>query len=127
MTIDNFISQRLNTQINPNRVTEQQRLKTMSDRATNIASNVPSADKREEMAHEFETIMVKQFVSLMTKEMFKSTLDENGALGSAGGQASMQTDALNDVLTKQFVDNGTFNFAEMMIKRWNQMDNTNGI
>ncbi len=73
------------------------------------------ADSPAEAAHQFESVLVRQFVEVMTKDLFNS--EEDGMLS---GQADLQRDTLTDTLTEHLVDNGTFGIADLMIRQWEQ-------
>ncbi len=76
----------------------------------------------EQAARQFEEVLVRQFVQTMTKDLFKP-LDGDGA-SSLTAQADIQRDTLNDVLTRQLVDTGSFGVARMLERQWAQNGQT---
>ena len=79
------------------------------------ASAGPDRDARspEEAARQFESVLVRQFVEVMTKDLF----DGEGE-GMLTGQADLQRDTLTDTLTDHLVESGTFGIADLMIAQW---------
>ena len=76
-----------------------------------------SGDARspEEAARQFESVLVRQFVEVMTKDLFNSEAE-----GMLTGQADLQRDTLTDTLTDHLVESGTFGIAELMIQQWQE-------
>ncbi len=71
------------------------------------------ASSPEEAARQFEAVLVRQFVEVMTKDLF-----DTEAEGMLTGQADLQRDTLTDTLTDHLVESGTFGVAELMITQW---------
>lgn len=71
------------------------------------------ADSPEEAAKQFEAVLVRQFVEVMTKDLFQS-----GQEGMLTGQADLQRDTLTDTLTTHLVDSGAFGVADLMMAQW---------
>ncbi|GAB5537412.1 MAG: hypothetical protein Rubg2KO_36610 [Rubricoccaceae bacterium] len=71
------------------------------------------ASSPEEAARQFESVLVRQFVEVMTKDLFDSESE-----GMLTGQADLQRDTLTDTLTDHLVESGTFGVAELMIQQW---------
>lgn len=71
------------------------------------------ADSPEEAARQFEAVLVRQFVEVMTKDLF-----DGGSEGGMTGQADLQRDTLTDTLTDHLVESGTFGVADLMIAQW---------
>ncbi|WP_412061203.1 hypothetical protein [Rubrivirga sp. IMCC45206] len=67
----------------------------------------------DEAARQFESVLVRQFVEVMTKDLFQS--DQEGMMT---GQADLQRDTLTDTLTDHLVDAGTFGIAELLTAQW---------
>ena len=75
-------------------------------------------DTPDEVAKQFEKILVEQFVRVMTEDMFSSNLSgENGPewMKSYGDQ---QRDILSQVLTDHLVEQNTFNISSLIMKQW---------
>ena len=73
-----------------------------------------SAESPEEAARQFESVLVRQFVEVMTRDLFKAGAEG----GMLTGQADLQRDTLTDVLTEHLVDSGTFGVADLMMRQW---------
>lgn len=69
----------------------------------------------EEAAEQFEAVLVRQFVSTMTKGLFEST---SGSL--PGAQADAQREAMTDALTKEIVESGTLRFRDLLLRQWDR-------
>jgi flagellar protein FlgJ len=82
------------------------------------SSTAPPRDARspEEAARQFEAVLVRQFVEVMTKDLFDSESE-----GMLTGQADLQRDTLTDTLTDHLVESGTFGIAELMIQQWKKL------
>lgn len=74
------------------------------------------AGNEEEAAREFESVLVKQFVQVMTKDLFKSIDDDASA--AVGAYGDIQRDALTDVLTEHLVESGTFKLQDLLLRQW---------
>lgn len=86
-----------------------------------LPASAPAAPARaktpQQAAQQFEEVLVKQFVQTMTKDLFKPMA---GSPSHLSAQADIQRDTLNDVLTRQLVDNGSFGVARMLERQWAQ-------
>jgi len=71
------------------------------------------AEDPAEAARQFESVLVRQFVEVMTKDLF-----QGGEEGMLTGQADLQRDTLTDTLTEHLVDNGTFGIADLLMAQW---------
>ena len=89
---------------------------TTAARATAVsATGAPGrpAGSPEAAARQFEAVLVRQFVEVMTKDLF----DGDAEVGLTG-QADLQRDTLTDTLTEHLVESGTFGVADLMIAQW---------
>ena len=88
---------------------------TTARAATASATGAPGrpADSPEAAARQFEAVLVRQFVEVMTKDLF-----DGDAEGGLTGQADLQRDTLTDTLTDHLVESGTFGVADLMIAQW---------
>ena len=73
------------------------------------------AETPAEAAKQFEAVLVRQFVEVLTKDLFKS---EQG--GMLTGQADLQRDTITNVLTDTLVETGSFGVAEMLTAQWDR-------
>lgn len=83
---------------------------TSSSRPT---APTPPPDDPIAAARQFESVLVRQFVEVMTKDLFKAQ-DE----GMMTGQSDLQRDTLTDTLTDHLVDAGTFGIADLLTAQW---------
>ena len=75
-------------------------------------------DNPQEAAKQFEEMLVKQFVQVMTKGLYKSTMSGENGPSWMKGQRDSQRDILNDILTDHIVDSGVLGIRERMMKQW---------
>ena len=86
-----------------------------------LAASVPtpsasrSATSPEEAAEQVEAVLTRQFVQVMTKDLF----DEEGE-GMLSGQADLQRDTLTDALTQHLTDAGTLGIADLLLTAWGE-------
>jgi len=93
----------------------------MTTDATNALRPAAPADGTKprteaEAAEQFEAVLVRQFVQVMTKDLFDSSLAGEGAIG--GGQADMQRDVLTDTLTDHLVQSGALRLSDLLLRQW---------
>ncbi len=67
----------------------------------------------EEAAEQFEALLVRQFVEVMTKDLFES---EGSTLPAA--QSDQQRDAMTDALTQELVETGALRFRDLLLRQW---------
>jgi Rod binding domain-containing protein len=88
--------------------------------------SAPDASDRprnpEEAAAQFEKVLVRQFVEVMTKDLMSSSMAGDGGPGWMNSQRDSQRDHLTDVLTDHLVESGTLDIREMLLKRWGHDD-----
>ena len=72
----------------------------------------------EEAAEAFESLMVQEFVKVMTKDLFKSNLSGECGPGWMQAQNDTQRSAMSDALTKHLVETDVFNFDELILQTW---------
>ena len=77
-----------------------------------IPGSPPRPRGPEEAAEQFESILVRQFVQTMTKDLFKE-----GEGGGGGLQADAQRDALTDALTRQLTTSDALGLRDMLLNR----------
>ncbi|MEM1116225.1 MAG: peptidoglycan hydrolase [Bacteroidota bacterium] len=79
-----------------------------------LTASGPSAPSDPEAAaKQFESVLVRQFVEVMTKDLF----DGEGE-GMLTGQADLQRDTLTDALTEHLVEAGTLGVADLLLAQW---------
>lgn len=85
-------------------------------RATSPQPTAPARPSQADAAaHQFEEVLVKQFVQTMTKELFEPM---EGGPGWMGSQADLQREALADVLTSHLVESGALRVGDLVRRQW---------
>lgn len=81
------------------------------------AAKGPNGNARtpEEAAKQFESVLVRQFVEVMTRSLFQS--DEEGMMT---GQGDLRKDILTDTLTDRLVDSGSFGISDILMRQWSR-------
>lgn len=72
-----------------------------------------------EAAEQFEQILLKQFVDVMTKGMFKTTLSGDKGPGWMKSQRNTQRDMMADILSNHLAKSGAINLSEHLMQEWN--------
>lgn len=76
--------------------------------------------RMDEAARGFEEVFVRQFVSEMTKGLFKSSLAGENGPSWMSAQQDLQRDTLTDTLTRHLTDSGHIGIADMLRRQWTQ-------
>lgn len=84
----------------------------------NTTPRTQNTNSPENAAKSFEKVLVQQFVSVMTEQMFKSNLSGEEGPAWMKSQSDTQRQILTDVLTDHLVENGTFNISDIMLTQW---------
>ncbi len=87
--------------------------------STPATGGTPPPDDPVEAARQFESVLVRQFVEVMTKDLFQSSEE-----GMMTGQADLQRDTLTDTLTEHLVEAGTFGIADLLTAQWDRQGRT---
>lgn len=82
---------------------------------TSSAAPPPDARSPEEAARQFEAVLVRQFVEVMTKDLFDTESE-----GMLTGQADLQRDTLTEALTDHLVEAGTLGIADLLLAQWDR-------
>jgi len=72
----------------------------------------------EEAAKQFEAILVRQFVTVMTDGLFKTSLSGDDGPGWMKSQQDAQRDIMTDVLTNHLVESGVLRISDMLLRQW---------
>jgi Rod binding domain-containing protein len=96
--------------IDPTRALQQAGAMTTDDPA--------SPDEAREAAREFESVLVRQFVSEMTKDIFSDSLAGEDGPGWMNSQKEQQRDQLTDMLTDHLVEAGAFKLDDLLLRQW---------
>lgn len=82
----------------------------------------PSTPK--EAAAQFEEVLVRQFVKVMTKDMFSNSLAGEGGGNWMQGQRDRQRDVLTDMITERIVEADTLQVSETLANEWGEAEAT---
>ena len=72
----------------------------------------------EEAAKQFEAILMRQFVSVMTKGLFEESLAGDEGPGWIKGQQDTQRDVMTEVLTQHLVESGALRISDLLLRQW---------
>lgn len=97
-----------------------------ASRQTALASRAASSDlpngrdpeTPQEAAEEFEKVLVRRFVKVMTKDMFSTSLTGEDSAGWMKSQRGQQRDMMTDMLTDHLVESEALNISEQLAKEW---------
>lgn len=99
-------------------------------RSTTGASSAPgptpgvgdadSPSTPQEAATQFEEVLVRQFVKVMTKDMFSNSLAGEGGGNWMQGQRDRQRDVLTDMITDRIVEADTLEISETLANEWGE-------
>ena len=94
---------------------------------TNPLSGLPKnsldqqpAQNLEEAAEQFEQILVRQFVQVMTEGLFEKGLGGDDTPGWVQGQAGLQQEALTDSISQHLVESGALKLSDLLLRQWNR-------
>lgn len=96
--------------IDPTRALQQAGAMTTEDPA--------SPDEAREAARAFESVLVRQFVSEMTKDILSDSLAGEDGPGWMNSQKEQQRDQLTDMLTDHLVEAGAFKLEDLLLRQW---------
>ncbi|HET6569083.1 MAG TPA: peptidoglycan hydrolase [Rhodothermales bacterium] len=71
-----------------------------------------------EAAKQFEELLVREFVKVMTKDLFKTNLSGEEGPSWMGSYSDMQRDVMTNTLTKHLVDQNDLGLADLLARRW---------
>jgi flagellar protein FlgJ len=74
----------------------------------------------EEAAQQFEAVLIRQFVSVMTDTLFKDGLAGDDGPGWVKSQQHTQRDVLTDVLTEHLVESRSLRLADLLMRQWSR-------
>jgi len=74
----------------------------------------------EEAARQFEEILLRQFVQVLTRDLFRESLTGDEAPGWLGSYRDTQRDVLTDVLARHLAEQGRLGIAELLLRQWRQ-------
>lgn len=88
---------------------------------SNSDAGLPEEDDPEtptEAAEQFEEVLVRQFVDVMTKGMFSSSLTGEKGGGWMKSQRDRQRSMMTDMITDHLVEAGNLQISEKLTERW---------
>lgn len=74
----------------------------------------------EEAARQFEELLLRQFVQVMTRNLFRESLTGDEAPGWLSTYRDTQRDALTNVLARHLAEQGRLGIAELLLRQWQQ-------
>lgn len=77
-----------------------------------------SAETPKEAAQQFEQVLVRQFVKVMTKGLFDTSLSGEGGPQWMQGQRDTQRDMMTDMLTEHLAGTDALPIADQLTKQW---------
>ncbi len=83
-----------------------------------VADRQSGAKTPEEAARQFEAILVRQFVTVMTDGLFKASLSGDEGPGWMKSQQDAQRDIMTDVLTDHLVESGVLRISDLLLRQW---------
>lgn len=86
--------------------------------ATDPSSGLRRPTTPEETAREFEGILVREFVKIMTKDLFKSNLQGEEGPAWVDSYSDTQRDVMTNALTKHLVEQGQLGISELLLRKW---------
>lgn len=72
----------------------------------------------EETARQFEEVLIREFVKVMTKDLFKANLQGEDGPGWVDSYNDTQRDIMTDTLTKHLVEQGQLGISELLLRKW---------
>lgn len=75
-------------------------------------------DTPKEAAEQFEKVLVRQFVDVMTEDMYSSSLAGDGGKNWMSSQRDRQRKVVTDMITNQLSAAGDLQIAETLMQSW---------
>ena len=77
-------------------------------------------EKPQEAAEQFEKLLLKQMVSVMTEDLMQSPLSGESGPGWMNTQRSHHQSAFSDMLANELAKSSSFNLSEVLMRRWEE-------
>ena len=71
-----------------------------------------------EAAEQFEQLLVRQFVDVMTEDMYSSSMAGEGGGNWMSSQRDRQRDVMTDMITEKLAEGGDLQIAETLLRSW---------
>jgi len=72
----------------------------------------------QEVAKQFEEILVRQFVKTMTDKLFTSGLSGENGPGWMDSYRDTERDVMTEELSRYLTESGSMNLSELMLQKW---------
>lgn len=92
-----------------------------AETAGQTGTGLPEGDTPDtptEAAEQFEEVLVRQFVKVMTKGMFSKSLSGEGGGGWMQSQRDRQRSMMTDMIADRLSDGDSLQIAETLTERW---------
>lgn len=86
--------------------------------STSLLAGQQKPESLEEVAQQFEQILTRQFVDVMTKDLFNGGLAGENGPAWMKSQGDTQRDTLAQVLTDHLTSKGTLGISELLLRQW---------
>ncbi len=93
---------------------------TLGPTGTTALLGVRRPHTPEEAAQQFEEILLRQFVQVLTRDLFRESLTGDDAPGWLSSYQDTQRDVLTDVLARHLAEQGRLGIAELLLRQWQQ-------
>ncbi len=78
----------------------------------------PRPDTLEEAAEQFEKVLIRHFVEVMTDDLFKASFSGKEGPQWMDSQRDTQRDVLTDVLVEHLGKADVLDFSELLLQKW---------
>jgi Rod binding domain-containing protein len=98
---------------------QQRRASTQSAGGLGAGLSDPAnPETPEEAAEQFEQLLVRQFVDVMTEDMYSSSMAGDGGGNWMSSQRDRQRDVMTDMITEKLAEAGDLQIAETLLQNW---------
>ena len=77
-------------------------------------------EKPQEAAEQFEKLLLKQMVSVMTEDLMQTPLSGEKGPGWMNTQRSHHQSSFSDMLADELAKSSSFNLSEVLMRRWRE-------
>jgi len=98
---------------------QQRRASTQASGGLGAGLSAPAnPESPEEAAEQFEKLLVRQFVDVMTEDMYSSSLAGDGGKNWMSSQRDRQRDVMTNMMTEKLAEAGDLQIAETLLQSW---------
>ena len=83
-----------------------------------VGTGAPTPETPEEAAKEFEKVLLRRFVKVMTEDMFSTSFAGEDGPGWMKSQRGTQRDMMTDMITNHLSETGALPIAEQLMRKW---------